>query len=171
MTESSPSRAARVSHFTGLALAAPIAVTAVFGVAATAQAATAPTVIPGARFCGFDVTQTTLTDNTKTISNPSGDRTTGHFVVQFANPANGKSQTFNVSGASETTVSGTTGTQVFTGPSYFIIGPGGRANTGAPAISYSPGRTVVQFDLSQSPPVVTNFSPTAPVTDICALLA
>jgi hypothetical protein len=168
MTESSPSRAARVSRLTRLALAAPIAVTAAFAVAATAQATTDPTVIPGARYCGFDVTQTILTDNTKTISNPSGDRTTGHFVVQFA--ANGKSQTFNVSGASEApTVSGTTATQVFTGPSYFIIGPGGRANTGAPAISYSPGRTVVQSDTNTH--VVTSFSPTAPVTNICALLS
>lgn len=161
----------RTARLTRLTLGAPIAVVAVFGVPVTAQAATDPTVLPGATFCGFDVTETVVTDNTKTISNPSGDRSTGHFVVQFANPVNGQSQTFNVSGATQTSVSGTTGTQVFTGPSFFIIGPRGRANTGAPAISYSPGHTVVQYDLSQSPPVVTSFLPTAPVTDICGLLA
>jgi len=136
-----------------------------------AQAATPTATIPAARFCGFDVTETIVTDNTKTISNPSGDRTTGHFVVTFANPANGKSRTFNVSGATQTTVNGTTGTEVFTGPSFFIVGPGGRANTGLPAISVSPGRSVAVFDLSQSPPVLTSFSATVPVTDVCALLA
>jgi hypothetical protein len=161
----------RIPRLTRLAMAASIAVMTVFGVATTAQANTDATVIirPGGTFCEFDVTETILTDNTKTISNPSGDRSTGHFVVEFA--ANGKSQTFNVSGAVETSVSGTTATQTFTGPSFFLIGLKGQANTGAPGISYSPGRTVVVYDISQSPAVVTSFSPTAPVTNICALLA
>jgi hypothetical protein len=165
--------ATRTARLARLAIAAPIAVTAMFGVSTTALADTSSTPFPGDRYCGFDVTMTTLTDNSKEIINPSGDRTTGHVVVQFTNTLTGASQTFNVSGASEAPVDNgnNTFTQVFTGPSWFAIGPQGRLNTGEPALLYSPGRTVVVYDTSGPRPVVQSFSPTAPVTNICALLA
>ena len=162
--------ATRVSRLRYLAFAAPIAITAALGVSATAQAATGTTVLPGSVFCGFDVTQNVLIDDTKTTTLSDGTTVTaGHYVVQFS--ANGKSKTFDASGPELSSVKGTTETDVFIGPSTFLIGPKGRANTGAPAISYSPGITVVQADLSQTPPVVTKFTPTLPVTDICKLLA
>jgi hypothetical protein len=160
------------TRLTGLAFVAPIAVTALFGAPATALADTPPT-FPGDNYCGFNVDMTTLTDNSKEIVNPSGDRTTGHVVVQFTNPATGASQTFNVSGASKAPVDtgNNTFTQVFTGPSWFAIGPQGRLNTGEPALLYAPGRTVVVYDTSGPRPVVKSFSHDAPITNICALLA
>lgn len=164
----------RATRFTHLALGVPIVVAAAFGVPATAQADTPPSSsqpLPGGIFCAFEVTMTTLTDDRETKTLPNGDQlTTGHYVVQFA--ADGKSQTFNVSGARRTSVNstGTTETDVFTGPSYFLLGPKGQRNTGAPGISYAPGRTVVQVDLTGPNAVVTSISHTAPVTDICELL-
>lgn len=171
MIEPPPSRTGRASRrLTRLALAVPIAVTGMIGVAATAQADAPSRVLPARAFCPFAVTETILTNNINPISNPSGDRFTGHFVVQFA--ANGKSQTFNASGAEQTSVSGNTETDVYTGPSVFVIGPQGRANTKAPAISFAPGRTVVVADITDPDnATVTSFSPTVPVTDVCALLA
>jgi hypothetical protein len=170
MTESSPSRAACVSRLTRLALAASIAVVGAFAVTGTAHADTATT-LPGGTYCKFDVIQTTLKDNTKVIENASGIHSTGNFVVQWANPANGKSVTRNVSGATKTSISGGILTATFTGPSFIDMGPGGQSNTGQPGIVYSPGRTVATVNLNLPQPTVLTFSATAPVTNVCALLA
>ncbi len=170
MTESSPFHAARVSRLTRLALAASIAVMGALAVTGTAHADTTRT-LPGGTYCKFDVTETTLKDHTKVIENASGIRSTGNFVVQFA--ANGKSVTYNVSGATKySTSSSNILTATYTGPSFIGIGPGGQSNTGQPGIVYSPGRTVVTVDLNTKPqPTVLTFSATAPVTNVCALLA
>jgi hypothetical protein len=127
------------------------------------------TTLPGGTYCKFDVIQTTLKDNTKPIENASGIRFTGNLVVQFANPANGKSVTFNASGATKLSTSGDILTATFTGPSFIAMGPGGQSNTGQPGIVYSPGRTVVTVNTTTG--TVLTFSATAPVTNVCALLA
>jgi hypothetical protein len=139
-----------------------------FAAAGTAHADQTRT-LPGGQFCKFDVIQQTLKDKTKIIDNASGIRSTGNFVVQWTNPANGKSVTRNVSGATQFSTSGGILTATFTGPSFIDMGPGGQSNTGQPGIVYSPGNTVVTVDLSTD--TVLTFSATAPVTNVCALLA
>ena len=173
MIGSSLSRAARVSHLTRLALAAAIAVTGSFALAGNAQAATDPVTIPGARFCGFDVTETVVTDKTKVTTTPRGDIATGHLVVTFANPANGKSQTFNVSGATHRSTTNGITTEIFTGPFFLIAGPTSRGNNpGLPAISVGTGRAVVTGDaVTGIISSVNGFSSTVPVTNVCTLLA
>lgn len=164
----------RTTPLTRLALGVPIMVAAAFGVPATAQGDTPPPskLMPGGTYCSFDVYRTTLTDHSAKPPNNPGP-STGNFVVQFTNPLNGKSATFNVSGATRPpTTSGTTTTVVFTGPSWFGFGPQSQVNTKQPGIVYSPGRTVVEFDNTTGPDFIAlSFSPTAPVTDICALLS
>jgi len=125
--------------------------------------------LPAPQFCSFPVERTIVTDNTKRITNPGGDRKTGHLVVEFANPANGKSVTYNVSGATQFSQSGNILTETFTGPSFLLMGPGGRANTGGPAISYLRGRTVLTVDLTLGR--VLTLETTAPNTDVCKVLA
>ena len=147
MTESSPSRAACVSRLTRLALAASIAVVGALAVTGTAHADTATT-LPGGTYCKFDVIQTTLKDKTKVIENASGMHSTGNFVVQWANPANGKSVTRNASGATRTSISGGILTATFTGPSFIDMGPGGQSNTGQPGIEGYSGRRDVTRSLS-----------------------
>jgi hypothetical protein len=166
MTESASSRTV-LSRLTGLAIAASIAVVSAFVITGTAHA---DTTLPGGTYCAFDVIETVITDNTKLIDNSSGTRFTGHFVVTFT--ANGKSKTFNASGATQLSVSDANIlTVTYTGPSFVGIGTKGQQNTGQPGLVFSPGRTVVTVDLNQNPAVVTSFSATAPVTNICALLA
>jgi hypothetical protein len=171
MSDSSRSHvAAAFRRLTRLTLAAALSIAGMFGVTTTAHADTPPpTTLPAGRFCSFDVVRTILTDNRREITNPSGDHLNGHFVAEFANPANGKAITFNVSGATQTSQSGNILTVTYTGPSFLGLGPGGRANTGAPAISYLRGRTVLTVDLSTG--TVQTLSTTAPITDICKLLA
>jgi hypothetical protein len=161
----------RTSRLTRLALAAPIAVAAAFAGTTIAQADTPPPPQPlPAKYCGFPVILTTLRDNSEKPSTNPGP-STGNFIVQFI--ANGKSATFNVSGATQpSTISGTTGTQIFTGPSYNLFGTQSQINTGQPGIVYSTGRTVVTYDTTTGPNFVAlSFSSTAPVTNVCALLS
>lgn len=119
------------------------------------------------------MTETVLTDTTKVLDNASGVRSTGHFVVQFSNPANGKSRTFNASGATQFSRSGDILTVTYTGPSFVGLGPTGQQLTGQPGLVFSPGHTVVTVDFSSKypQPTVTSLSATAPITNICALLA
>lgn len=169
MSGSSLPYTARVPRLTRIALTVVIAVTGALATTGTAQADTQTNTIPGPRFCGFVVTETLVSDNAKTHTTPFGTVSTGHLVVTFTNPANGKSQTFNVSGATHDTVSGNTVTEVFTGPFFLIAGPTSRANTGLPAISVGTGRAVLTADSSTR--IINSFSSTVPVTDVCALLA
>jgi hypothetical protein len=131
MTRSALSRAVRVPNLARLALAAAVSTTGAFVVAGDAQAATprnAPVTttitLPGDRFCGFDVTMTTVDKSAQTPKDPkllppegmgpNGHNFTGNEVVTFS--ANGKSQTFNVSGATHATTNGNIETEIHTGP-------------------------------------------------------
>jgi hypothetical protein len=151
-----------------LALAGALATT---GVLATTTAAHADT-LPATTCSGFLVDQTILTDMTKEISNPSGNRFTGHLLTQYTNLSTGKSVTLNVSGAETVSQDKNILTITYTGPAFLNLGPNGQNNAHVSGISYLRGRAVVTVDLDAQPqPTVTSLTTTAPVTDVCKLLA
>ena len=106
--------------------------------------------LPGAAVCGFDVdinvvenkefaTTTTLADGT-TITN-----VTGRFVESYTNTTTNKTVIRNISGPNTTTTSpdGTSSTFQGTGSNRLIFGPGGRRNTGEPALVFTTGPVFV----------------------------
>jgi len=184
MIRSSISHAARATNFARLALTAAVAITGALTVTGNAQAEPTkaqPVTItfPAGVRCAFEVTMTTVDNSAQTPKNPkllppeglgpTGQNFTGNFVVTFANPANGKSQTFNVSGATHVSTNGNIETETHTGPYFLLLGPKSRAATGLPGIVVGTGRAVVVGDTSTR--VIQSFSSTVPVTDVCALLA
>jgi hypothetical protein len=129
--------------------------------------------LPGAVFCGFDVDINVVENQEfQTITDlPGGSQVTdvtGRFVESYENLATGKTIVRNVSGPTTTTTRPDgTATFVGRGNNRLIFGPGGRRNTGEPALVVTSGRATVTITGN----TVTSFSLSGRQENLCATLA
>ena len=135
--------------------------------------------LPAATFCAFDVKVAVVANgelqNVTTL--PDGTTVTkimGPLVLSFTNKTHPrKTIVKDVSGSTTTAVSpnGSNVTQQGDGANWFAIGPGGRMNTGEPALVFTYGPVTLTVTVANGVGTVQTFSLHGTQQNGCALLS